>query len=174
MFAYLFIIALLIASASAFAPSQTRYVASSLNMGGMVDELRFKKHYNRFTFKKLAAAIDASGLADELNTGDYTIFAPSDAGMDEYSENADLDALLADNDKLQAFLKYHVVKGKVTGEDLKTCGTVDTLAGSTAAAVYDEKAGRAYMNDECKVETTDIECDNGRFHVIDYPMRPKA
>ena len=71
MFAYLFIIALLIASASAFAPSQTRYVASSLNMGGMVDELRFKKHYNRFTFKKLAAAIDASGLADELNTGKF-------------------------------------------------------------------------------------------------------
>ena len=71
MFAYLFIIALLIASAPAFALSQTRYVASSLNMGGMVDELRFKKHYNRFTFKKIAAAIDSSGLADELNTGKF-------------------------------------------------------------------------------------------------------
>ena len=68
---------------------------------------RFKKHFNRFTFKKVAAAIDASGLADELNTGDYTIFAPTDAGMDEYAENADLDALLADNAKLQEFLKYH-------------------------------------------------------------------
>ena len=70
MFAYLFIIALLIASASAFDPSQTRYVASSLNMGGMVDELRFKKHYNRFTLKNIAA-IDSSGLADELNTGKF-------------------------------------------------------------------------------------------------------
>ena len=30
------------------------------------------------------------------------------------------------------------------------------------------------MNDESKVETTDVEADNGIFHIIDYPMRPKA
>ena len=31
---------------------------------------------------------------------------------------------------------------------------------------------RAFMNDEAKVETTDVEADNGVFHIIDYPLNP--
>jgi uncharacterized surface protein with fasciclin (FAS1) repeats len=35
-----------------------------------------------------------------------------------------------------------------------------------------DSSERAFMNDEAKVETTDVEADNGIFHIIDYPLNP--
>ena len=68
-------------------------------------------------------------------------------------------------------LKYHVVDGITDGKALLTCGKLTTLQGSTVASVVD-KTERAFMNDEAKVETTDIEADNGIFHIIDFPLTP--
>lgn len=166
---------LLIGSVQAFAPMTAgRMVAksSSVVMGSLVEVMKFKKQMNRFTFKTMAECIDAAGLTDMLSGGDYTVFACHDAGFEEYFGNTDKAALLADKEKLANIIKYHVVEGKVDGEALKTVGTLKTAQGSNLAAVMD--GDRAFMNDESKVETTDIEADNGIFHIIDYPVRPPA
>ena len=67
-----------------------------------------------------------------------------------------------------------MIDGIADGKSLLTCGKLTTLQGSPVNSVVDQKQERAYMNDESKVETTDVEgSDNGSiFHIIDYPMRP--
>ena len=79
--------------------------------------------------------------------------------------------LQADKEKLANVLKYHVVEGVITGKALLTCGELKTLQGSMVKSVVDASE-RAFMNDEAKVETTDVEADNGVFHIIDYPLNP--
>ena len=47
--------------------------ASSLQMGNIVENLQFVKHYNRFTFKTLYKCIAAAGLEDALSAaGPFT------------------------------------------------------------------------------------------------------
>ena len=70
MFSYLFIFAT-IASCSAFTNliGGSRLVkgATSLYMGNMVENFRFVKHFNRFTFKTLYKCVAAAGLEEALS-----------------------------------------------------------------------------------------------------------
>ena len=77
---------------------------------------------------------------------------------------------MADKEKLANILKYHAVDGVVDGKALATAGKLTTIQGAEVAAVMD--GDRAFMNDEAKVETTDVEADNGIFHIVDYPLNP--
>lgn len=60
-----------LASCAAFSNMGSTYRAykgaSSLQMGNIVENLRFVKHYNRFTFKTLYKCIAAAGLEDALS-----------------------------------------------------------------------------------------------------------
>src|SRR5690606_18528607 len=64
-------------------------------------------------FKTLAAALERAGLVDTLKgKGPFTVFAPTDAAFAKVPKDQ-LDALLADKEKLTAVLTYHVVPGSV-------------------------------------------------------------
>ena len=70
-------------------------------------------------FKTLATALEKAGLVQTLRgPGPFTVFAPTDAAFAKVPK-AQLDALLADKDKLAAVLTYHVVPGKVMASDVK-------------------------------------------------------
>ena len=59
----------LVLSCSAFFSTSTfrqRVGASSLLMGNLIDNFRFVKHYNRFTFKTLYKCVVAAGLEETL------------------------------------------------------------------------------------------------------------
>jgi uncharacterized surface protein with fasciclin (FAS1) repeats len=154
---------------------------------------------NRFTFKTLAEAVETAGLSEALSGttnapsysllkllqwtliiclflstgGKITVFAPHDNAFLEYFDatKQTKEAFLADKEKLANLLKYHVVDGIHDGKELLTCGKLSTLNGADVLSVVD-KTGRAFMNDEAKVETTDNEADNGIFHIIDFPLTP--
>src|SRR5690606_12159753 len=80
-------------------------------------------------FKTLAAALERAGLVDTLKgKGPFTVFAPTDAAFAKVPK-AQLDALLADKEKLTAVLTYHVVPGSVMAKDVKA-GQVKTVQGS--------------------------------------------
>ena len=80
-------------------------------------------------FKTLAVALEKAGLIDTLKgKGPFTVFAPTDAAFAKVPK-ADLDALLADKEKLAAVLTYHVVPGNVMAKDVKA-GKVKTVQGS--------------------------------------------
>jgi uncharacterized surface protein with fasciclin (FAS1) repeats len=119
-------------------------------------------------FKTLAAALQKAGLVDTLKgPGPFTVFAPTDAAFAKVPK-AQLDALLADKDKLTAVLTYHVVPGKVMAKDVKA-GKVKSVQGSELTL----STTGGVMVDGAKVVKADIAADNGVIHVIDSVVLPK-
>ncbi|HEY7776381.1 MAG TPA: fasciclin domain-containing protein [Kineobactrum sp.] len=120
------------------------------------------------SFTTLVAAVQAAGLVDTLKgEGPFTVFAPTDEAFAKIPA-ADLDALLADKDKLTAVLTYHVVPGKIMAADVVALTSADTVQGS--ALTID--ASNGVMVDSATVVKTDIEASNGVIHVIDSVLMP--
>lgn len=119
-------------------------------------------------FNTLAAALQKAGLVDTLKgKGPFTVFAPTDEAFAKVPKDQ-LDALLADKEKLTAVLTYHVVPGKVMAKDVKA-GSVKTVQGG---ALTVSTAGGVKV-DNANVVKTDIVADNGVIHVIDSVVLPK-
>ncbi|HVL56477.1 MAG TPA: fasciclin domain-containing protein [Burkholderiaceae bacterium] len=119
-------------------------------------------------FKTLATALDKAGLIQTLKgSGPFTVFAPTDAAFAKVPK-AQLDALLADKDKLTAVLTYHVVPGKVMAKDVQP-GRVRTVQGGELTL---STAGGVRV-DGANVVKADIVADNGVIHVIDSVVLPK-
>ena len=119
-------------------------------------------------FKTLATALQKAGLVDTLKgKGPFTVFAPTDAAFAKVPKDQ-LDALLADKEKLTAVLTYHVVPGKVMAKDVKA-GSVKTVQGSSLTV----STSGGVKVDSANVVKTDIVADNGVIHVIDQVVLPK-
>lgn len=123
---------------------------------------------NAGEFKTLAAALDKAGLVETLRgKGPFTVFAPTDAAFAKVPKEQ-LDALLADKQKLAAVLTYHVVPGTVMAKDVKA-GKVKTVQGAELTL----STGGGVKVDGANVVKTDIVADNGVIHVIDSVVLPK-
>ncbi|MBA2960530.1 MULTISPECIES: fasciclin domain-containing protein [Ramlibacter] len=119
-------------------------------------------------FKTLAAALQKAGLVDTLKgPGPFTVFAPTDAAFAKVPKDQ-LEALLADKDKLTQVLTYHVVPGKVLAKDVKA-GPVKTVQGRPLTV----STSGGVKVDDANVIKTDIVADNGVIHVIDSIVLPK-
>lgn len=119
-------------------------------------------------FNTLATALKAAGLVDTLKgAGPFTVFAPTDEAFAKVPKDQ-LDALLADKEKLTAVLTYHVVPGKVMAADVKA-GMVKTVQGGSLTI---GTTGGVTV-DSAKVTATDIVASNGVIHVIDSVVLPK-
>ena len=125
------------------------------------------------SFKTLLKAAEAAGLVDALSDENkkLTVFAPTDSAFKKIPKR-DLDALLADEEKLKQVLLYHVVEGEVMAADvLKLDGEkVKTLSGKEIMVSVDGK--KVKLNDNVKVTVTDIEASNGVIHVINTVLMP--
>jgi len=119
-------------------------------------------------FKTLVVALKAADLVNTLKgKGPYTVFAPTDEAFAKIPK-ADLDALLANKEKLSAVLTYHVVPGKVMAKDVKA-GDVATVNGKTIKIT----TANGVVVNMSKVKATDIDTSNGVIHVIDTVLMPK-
>jgi uncharacterized surface protein with fasciclin (FAS1) repeats len=119
-------------------------------------------------FKTLAAALQKADLVQTLKgKGPFTVFAPTDAAFAKVPKK-DLDALLADKEKLAAVLTYHVVPGNVMAKDVKA-GKVKTVQGSDLTL----STANGVKVDNANVVKTDIVADNGVIHVIDSVVLPR-
>jgi len=119
-------------------------------------------------FKTLVVALKAADLVNTLKgKGPYTVFAPTDEAFAKIPK-ADLDALLANKEKLSAVLTYHVVPGKVMAKDVKA-GDVATVNGKTIKIT----TANGVVVNMSKVTATDIDASNGVIHVIDSVLMPK-
>jgi uncharacterized surface protein with fasciclin (FAS1) repeats len=119
-------------------------------------------------FKTLAIALEKAGLIETLKgKGPFTVFAPTDAAFAKVPK-ADLDALLADKQKLVAVLTYHVVPGNVMAKDVRA-GKVKSVQGSDLTLT----TSGGVKVDNANVVRTDIVADNGVIHVIDSVVLPK-
>ena len=119
-------------------------------------------------FKTLVVALKTADLVNTLKgKGPYTVFAPTDEAFAKIPK-ADLDALLANKEKLSAVLTYHVVPSKVMAKDVKT-GDVATVNGKTIKIT----TSNGVVVNMSKVTATDIDASNGVIHVIDSVLMPK-
>ena len=83
---------------------------------------------------------------------------------------AQLDALLADKEKLSSVLTYHVVPGKVMAVDVAGLTSAKTVQGQEIRV---DTSDGVKVND-AKVIKTDIATSNGVIHVIDTVIMPKG
>ena len=122
------------------------------------------------SFNTLATALKEAGLIDTLKgDGPFTVFAPTDEAFAKIPADQ-LQAILADKEKLTSILTYHVVPGKVLAEDVVKLSSAKTVQGSEAS--ISTKDG--VKVDNANVVKTDIKASNGVIHVIDSVILPKS
>mmetsp|Transcript_39408 Transcript_39408/g.77658 ORF Transcript_39408/g.77658 Transcript_39408/m.77658 type:complete len:180 (-) Transcript_39408:104-643(-) len=179
MFSKALVLALAFVGAQAFTPLGGRAMAprtasKTVVQGTFVEEFKFKKFFNRFTFKSFADCIVAAGLEDEIAAmgGEVTLFAPTDAAFADLGADG-LAELMGDKAKLTSMVKFHMLAGKQLGPSFRNDNEkkLTTLQGSDLVVDSDGKS--AFVND-AKVETYDVETDEGLFHIIDWVNMPKA
>lgn len=120
-------------------------------------------------FTTLVTAVKAAALVDTLKgEGPFTVFAPNDAAFAKIPK-AELDALLADKDRLTSVLTYHVVPGKLMAADLAGKTSLTTVQGTELK--LDTRKGVKVAG--ATVISADIATSNGVIHVIDSVVMPQ-
>jgi uncharacterized surface protein with fasciclin (FAS1) repeats len=117
-------------------------------------------------FTTLVAAVQAAGLVETLQGGEWTVFAPTDEAFAKLDLNADNIASAFSKEELTDILLYHVLEGSVSSGEAKTMLGDITMANGQIAGLkfYD---GNLYVNDDSKVIIQDIVASNGVIHVVD-------
>ena len=94
-------------------------------MANIFETARAERSYN-----KLVKGIESiAGLVETLSgPGPFTIFVPTDAAFDRLSDDQQAN-LFADPEKLARMLKYHIVPGYYTANDLLDHLFLKTLEG---------------------------------------------
>ena len=125
------------------------------------------------SFNTLAAALTAADLITTLKgEGPFTVFAPTDDAFKKIPAG-DLEALLADKEKLTAVLMLHVVPGKVMAKDVVALGDGAMVKTAGGAEVQIGVATAGVTVNGSTVSKTDIVAKNGVIHVVDSVIMPK-
>ena len=131
-------------------------------------------------FKTLLAAVEAAGLAETLQgDGPFTVLAPSDEAFAKLPHGT-IESLLKPENKhqLQSLLRYHVLSGRRTAQDLAPGPTLRSstkaLDGKLIKISTDPFASAPFSVNTSKVVKPDISASNGIIHVIDQVLTPPA
>jgi uncharacterized surface protein with fasciclin (FAS1) repeats len=120
-------------------------------------------------FSQFLEAVDYTGLRELLDSeGPYTIFAPTDEAFARLSSDG-REMLLHDHTDLRGMLKYHIVRGVVTSEDVRRLGSVRSLEGRELNFY---KWGQQTTVNGALIVKPDIWCKNGVIHAIDRLVLP--
>jgi uncharacterized surface protein with fasciclin (FAS1) repeats len=120
-------------------------------------------------FTTLVSLLKKADLVKALEgAGPFTVFAPTNEAFAAVPK-ADLDALLANPEKLKAVLLYHVVSGDIASDKIKP-GMVKTLSGQDVDITV--KDGKVYVNN-AEVVQADLKASNGVIHVVNQVLLPK-
>ncbi|MBD2109218.1 MULTISPECIES: fasciclin domain-containing protein [unclassified Nodosilinea] len=120
-------------------------------------------------FSTLVAAVQAAGLVEALQSpGPFTVFAPNDAAFAKLPPGT-VQTLVQNPPQLGRILKFHVVAGKYTKDELIKLGTVGSLEGATIP-IHNLSDDEAFEVKNATVLAADIEADNGIIHVLDTVM----
>ena len=128
---------------------------------------------NNPALSTLVSAVSEAGLVDTLNgDGPFTIFAPTNDAFAAIPE-ADLNAILADQDLLTSILTYHVVAGEsLDAQELIDAGTVETVNGETLTIAT--AGDTVTINGVAMVVCGNVATANGTVHLIDAVLVPSA
>jgi uncharacterized surface protein with fasciclin (FAS1) repeats/nucleoid-associated protein YgaU len=123
-------------------------------------------------FSILASALEATGLDATLGSGEFTVFAPTDAAFNTLLEQTGLTAAqLLQAPELAQILQYHVVSGAVGSADITNGMRATTVQGQPVT--FELRDGSVYINGS-KVTIADIQASNGVIHAISAVILPPA
>lgn len=127
-------------------------------------------------FSTLVAAVKRADLVSVLSSGNYTVFAPTNAAFESllselgFSKLEDIPV-----ETLKSVLLYHLLSGKVASSAIVS-GYVTTNSNgpaTTKLSLYVEKTGSAVkLDNRANVTKVDIQASNGVIHVIDKVLMP--
>ena len=118
-------------------------------------------------FTELLNAAITAGLAETLSTGEFTVFAPTDAAFQSLLANLQTPPTVAE---LRKILLYHVVPGRVPASAVVSSSNALTVAGARVGITLNGNA--PILNGTTNVIQTDIQASNGIIHVIDQVLIP--
>ena len=110
----------------------------------------------------------AVNLVDTLNSGQYTVFAPTNAAFDKLPATT-LDALKSNADMLKSILTYHVVQGQESPNMVD--GTHKTLQG---ADVKVTGQGNGLKVDDAGLVCGGVHTANATVYMIDTVLTPPS
>ena len=143
------------------------------SFGGMADDPAATAASNNPVLSTLVTAVSEAGLVDTLNgEGPFTIFAPTNDAFAAIPE-ADLNAILADQELLTSILTYHVVGGEsLDMASLAEAGSITTVNGAdlSIAAVGD----LIEVNGVAATICGNVQTANATVHIIDTVLVPAA
>ena len=122
-------------------------------------------------FSTLASLLKKAGLVGALKSGNFTVFAPTNAAFAKVPK-ATLAALAANPDQLRAVLTYHVAKGRLTARKVVRRTRIRTVNGASIRVSV--RRGNVYLNRTTRVTKTNIRASNGVVHVINRVLLPPA
>lgn len=107
-------------------------------------------------------------LVDTLNSGQYTVFAPTDAAFGKLPP-ATIEQLKTDSNLLTSILTYHVVNGQASPN--RVIGTHKTLQGGNVTVTG--------MGNNLRVDNAGVVCGgvstaNAQVYMIDTVLMPPA
>ncbi|MFD7594158.1 fasciclin domain-containing protein [Kitasatospora sp. NPDC059812] len=118
----------------------------------------------------LVTAVKQAGLVDTLNSAkNITVFAPTNDAFAKLPKK-DLDAVLADKDKLTKILTYHVVPQRLAPAAL--AGGHKTLAADDLTVTG--AAPDFTVNSAAKVLCGDIQTANATVYIVDTVLMPAS
>ena len=123
-------------------------------------------------FGTLVSAVTKAGLVDALSgEGPFTVFAPIDTAFSALPP-ATLNAVLADpKGLLTTVLTYHVVKGRITTDQLKE-GDLTALSGEVLKVTKD--ADGNWLIDGTPIAVQNIQATNGVIHAMGAVLIPPS
>ncbi len=123
---------------------------------------------NSAQFSTLLTALQAANLVDTLKSGQYTVFAPTDAAFNKLPSDV-LAGVLNDPELLKSVLLYHVVPGKVNAKQVMSLKSVKSAQGGVLGI---QMMGSKVMVGGANVVQADVMACNGVVHVIDTVLLP--
>ncbi|GGG31803.1 hypothetical protein GCM10011344_35920 [Dokdonia pacifica] len=124
---------------------------------------------NNPDFSSLLAALQQTGLDATLaGTGNFTVFAPTNAAFETFLNGTPLEDV--DNDALTQILLNHVLNVELASTDLST-GYQKNLATEPSSGanidMYIDTTSGVVINGQSTVTTPDVDADNGIVHIVD-------
>ncbi|MBW4643068.1 MAG: S-layer homology domain-containing protein [Goleter apudmare HA4340-LM2] len=124
------------------------------------------------SFTTLTSLLKAAGLTETLQqSGPFTVFAPTDQAFAALPPGTLQQLQLPENrETLIKILRYHVLPGQVTANQLTT-GQVQTLEDAPINVKVDQAANQIVIND-ARVIQANVQASNGVIHAINEVLIP--
>jgi len=120
-------------------------------------------------FSTLRSLLSDADLTETLMGGEYTVFAPTDEAFAKVDPDT-LAKIASDPALLKQVLLYHVVAGKMTGEQVSAATQLASAEGSSLMVTKD--SGGVLKIDNATLTAADLNASNGVVHVIDSVLIP--